>query len=158
MRLPSGRNSSVRKRSVDDKNGPRERGVDMGLPALAQHLGAAPAVMRVEHDAEQLAHLAIEVGEAGLGTADHADLDVALRREPLGENAQRHRLAGAGRAGDEGKAAFAGELLDPPAERLDLRRDTQRLDRHVGGERVPLEAVECEQLLVHVSSPSSLGR
>ena len=39
------------------------------------------------------------------------------------------------------------------------RRDMQRLDRHVGRERVPLEAIEGEQLLVHVSSPSScLGR
>jgi hypothetical protein len=34
----------------------------------------------------------------------------------------------------------------------------QRLDRHAGGERVPLEAVEREQFLVHASSPSSLGR
>jgi hypothetical protein len=33
---------------------------------------------------EQIAHLAVEVGDAGLGPADDADLDVALRAEPLG--------------------------------------------------------------------------
>ena len=37
-----------------------------------------------EFDAEQVAHLAVEVGETGLGAAEHADLDVALRREALG--------------------------------------------------------------------------
>ena len=104
---------------VDDQHGPRQRGVDVGLPALAQHLGAGPAVVRAQLDAEQVAHLAIEVGEAGLGPADDADLDVALLAEALGENAQGDGLAGAGRAGDEGEAAFADELLDAPAERLD---------------------------------------
>jgi hypothetical protein len=34
--------------------------------------------VRGEFDAEQIAHLAIEVGEAGLGPAEDADLDVAL--------------------------------------------------------------------------------
>src|SRR5208337_3031140 len=88
-----------------------------------------------------------------------ADLDVTLLREPLGENAQGDRLACAGSPGDEGEAAFANQLLDAPAERLDARRGMERLDRHVGRKRVPFEAVEREQLLVHVSSPcSSLGR
>jgi len=45
-------------------------------------------------DAEQVAHLAIEVGEARLRPGEDADLDVALRAEPLGQDAQRHRLAG----------------------------------------------------------------
>ena len=146
-------------RLVDDQDRPRQRGVDVGLPALAQHLGAGPAVVRAELDAEQVAHLAIEVGEIGLGPAAQADLDVALRREPLGENAQGDRLACAGSPSDEGEAAFADQLLDAPAERLDARRGMERLDRHVGRKRIPLEAVEREQLLVHVSSPcSSLGR
>src|SRR6267378_1891797 len=61
--------------------------------------------------------------------------------------------------GDEGEAAFANQLLDAPAKRLDAPRDMERLDRHVGRERIPFEAIEREQLLVHVSSPcSSLGR
>ena len=61
----------------------------MALPALAQHLGAGPSIVRGEFDAEQVAHLAVEVGKAGLGPADDADPDVALGAEPLGENAQR---------------------------------------------------------------------
>ena len=84
----------------------------MVLPAIAQHLGAGPSVVRGEFDSEQVAHLAIEIGEAGLGPADDADLDVALSVEPLRKNAQRDRFAGAGRAGDEGEAALADELLD----------------------------------------------
>ena len=127
----------------------------MALPAIAQHLGAGPPVVRGEFDAEQVAHLAVEVGEAGLGPADDADHDVALSAEPLRENTQRDRLASAGRAGDEGEAALADELLDAPAERLDASADVERLDRHVGSERVPLEAIEGQHLLVHVSSPSS---
>ena len=146
-------------RLVDDQDRPRQRGVDVGLPALAQHLGAGPAVVGAEFDAEQVAHLAIEVGKIGLGPAAQADLDVTLLREPLGENAQGDRLACAGSPGDEGEAAFANQLLDAPAEQLDARRGMERLDRHVGRKRIPFEAVEREQLLVHVSSPcSSLGR
>src|SRR5260221_9867721 len=93
------------------------------------------------------------------GPAAHADLDVTLLRESLGEKAQGDRLAGAGSPGDEGEAAFANQLLDAPAERFDAPRDMERLHGHVGRKRIPLEAIEREQLLVHVSSPcSSLGR
>src|SRR5260370_39782136 len=99
-------------------------------------------VVRSQLDTEQIAHLAIEVGEAGLRAGDDADLDVALRAEALGENAQRDGLAGAGGAGDEGEAAFAGELLDAPAERLDTARHAQRLDRHGARGRGPLQAGE----------------
>src|SRR6202035_2144428 len=101
---------------VDNQHGSRQSGVDVGLPAIAQHLGSGPAIVRSQLDAEQIAHLAIEVGEAGLRARDNADLDVALRSEALGENAQRDGLAGAGGAGDESEAAFADELLDAPAE------------------------------------------
>ena len=124
----------------------------MGLPAVAQDLGAGPAVVRGQLDAEQIAHLAVEVGKAGLRPADDADLDVALGAKALGEDAQGDRLAGAGRAGDEGEAAFADELLDAPAERSMRRVTCKRLDRHVGCERVPFEAIEREHLLVHGSS------
>jgi CoA-transferase family III len=53
------------------------------------------------------------------------------------------------------RAAFADELLEAPAERLDAARHMQCLDRHVGRERVPLQAVESQHLLVHGVSPSS---
>jgi hypothetical protein len=72
--------------------------------------------MGAELDAEQVAHLAIEVGEIGLGPAAHADFDVTLLREPLGEKAQGDRIAGAGIASDEREAAFANQLLNAPAE------------------------------------------
>jgi ParB-like nuclease domain len=94
---------------VDDQHRSRQSGVDVGLPAITQHLGSGPAVVRSQLDAEQIAHFAIEVGEAGLRARDDADPDVALRAEALGENAQRDGLAGAGGAGDEGEAAFADE-------------------------------------------------
>jgi len=129
-------------------------------PALAQDLGAGPAIVGRQLDPEQIAHLAIEVGEARLRPADDADLHVAPRLQPVGENAQGDGLAGAGRAGDHGEAAFADELLGAPAEGLDAAADVQGLDGHVGSEGVPLEAVEGEHLPVHEASPSSssLGR
>jgi hypothetical protein len=58
-------------------------------PALPQHLGAAPAVVRPEFDAEQVAHLAVEVCDIGLGSADHANLHVALACKGGSENTQR---------------------------------------------------------------------
>jgi hypothetical protein len=145
-------------RFVHDEHQPRERRVDVRLPAVAQDLRAAPAVVRMELDAEEVAHLAVEVGEAGLRTGEDAHLHVALGREPLGEDAQGHRLAGARVPGHEGEAALARELLDAPREGLDARCHVERLDRHIGSEGVPLEAVQREELLVHGSSPSSLGR
>jgi hypothetical protein len=114
-----------------------------------------------ERDTKQVAHFSIEIGKSGLRPTKHADLHVTLRREPLAEDAECNRLAGAGIAGDESKAAFAGELLDPPAKGLDARRDVERLGRHVRSEGVPFETIEREQLCVHCSSPwsfSSLGR
>ena len=127
---------------IDDQHRLGKGAVDMRLPALAQDLGAAPAVVRMQLDAEELAHLPIEVGDVGLGAADHADLDVALRRQMFGQDAQGDRLAGAGSAGDEGEAALTGQLGDPPAEGMQACGDMQRLGRHAGGERVPLQAVE----------------
>ena len=143
---------------VDDQHRPGECAVDVCLPALAQDFGAAPAIVRVQFHAEDVAHLAIEVGDVGLRATDDADLDVALRRQMSGQDAQGDGFAGAGRSRDEGEAALVGELRDPPAEGTQAGRDMQRLGRHAGGEGVPLEAVERQQLLVHGSSPSSLGR
>ena len=67
----------------------------MAEPCFAwTQLGAAPAVGGTQLDTEQLAHLAVEVGEAGLRTRQDPDLGVALGFEPFGENAQGHGLAG----------------------------------------------------------------
>ena len=38
----------------------------MPLPARPQHLGAAMAVVRMQLDAKQLAHFAVEVGHSRL--------------------------------------------------------------------------------------------
>ena len=50
---------------VDQQDRPQQSGVDMGLPAGAQQLGAGPAVVGPQLDAEQVAHLAVEVVQAG---------------------------------------------------------------------------------------------
>jgi hypothetical protein len=70
----------------------------------------------MELDGEEIADLAVEVGDIGLRPADHGDLQVWLSGQMLGEDAQAGRFTGARRAGDEGEAALAGELGDPPAE------------------------------------------
>src|SRR5262249_10785411 len=86
---------------------------------------------------------------------EQRDFHVAERGEPLDQEPQGDALADAGLAGDEREAALAGEVLDPPAKALHRRREPQRLGRHVGGEGIPLEAVQCEQLLRHGALSSS---
>ena len=126
---------------------------------LAQRLGPTPAVVRVQLHAEELAQFAIEVVQAGLRPTEHAELDIAQSRQPLGEYAQRHRLAQPREPGDQGEAALAHELLDAPAERIQARPDVERLDRDLGGKRIPLQSIQREQFLVHdCSDGSSLGR
>ena len=51
---------------IGDEHRAAERGIDMPLPARAQHLGAAMAVVRMQLDAEQIAHLAVKVGHSRL--------------------------------------------------------------------------------------------
>jgi hypothetical protein len=89
-----------------------------------------------------------------LWSRQHADLHIAKTRKPLGEHAQRHGFAHAGRAGDHREATFAGKLLDAPAERFRARRHLQRLNRDVRRERIKFEPVQGEQLLIHGFSPS----
>jgi len=63
---------------VNQQHRSGQGGLDVRLPTVAQGLGATPAVMRAQLDAEELAHLAIEVGDIGLRPTDHADRHVAL--------------------------------------------------------------------------------
>lgn len=65
----------------------------MALPALAQQLGAAPAIMELQIHPEQIAQLAVEVRHARLGSREHADLHIPHVCEPLGQQAQGDRLA-----------------------------------------------------------------
>ena len=84
----------------------------------------------------------------------------ARRDKPLGEQAHDHAFAGAGVALDEREAALAQvRLFDAPAEVLDLRRHMERLDRHLRGERVPFEAIQGQEFLVHTASSfSAVGK
>src|SRR5258708_37872839 len=105
--------------------------------------------MRVQLDAEQLAHLAVEVSEPGLRTTQDADVYIAQCGESFSKQAQRHGLARARRPADQRKTTLADELLDTPAERLDACGYLQRLGVYVGGERAPLQTIERQPLLGH---------
>ena len=146
---------------VDQQHRAQEGGLQMSQPALAQGLEAAPAVMGLELDGEQIAHLAVEIGQIGAGMADGPDADLGQLAEALVEQAQHRTLAGTGIALDQGKAAFADQrVLDAPAELLHGRGDVQCLGGQLRGEGIELQPIEGEQRLVHgVGSGSScLGR
>ena|ERR1700747_1101074 len=86
------------------------------------------------------------------------DGKLALSRQPLGEQAEHHTLAGARIAADEREAAFTYQaVLDAPAEAVDFAGLQQRFSRQVGRERVEFKAVEAEQFLVHDEGSSSSG-
>jgi len=129
-------------------------------PARAQGLEAQPAVVGAQLHGEQVAELAVEVGEVDAGVGECGDGEVGEPGEAGGEQAQGDALAGAGGAGDEREAALAGVgVLHAPAEVLDGGGGEQGLGRQLGAEGVPLEAIEGEQLAVHgVLSSGSKGR
>src|SRR4029077_16615230 len=86
------------------------------------------------------------------------DGELALSRQPLGEQAEHHTFAGARIAADEREAAFSHQaVLDAPAEAVDRAGLQQRFSRKVGRERVEFKPVEAEQLLVHDDGSSSSG-
>ena len=60
----------------------------MGEPAIAQALEPSPAVMGFECDAEDLAELAVEVGEVALRVAQHGEAHIGQALQALGEQAQ----------------------------------------------------------------------
>ncbi len=119
-------------RLVDQQHRTHQGRLDVGLPLLTQGLEAAPAVALRERHAEKVAQLAVEVGDAALRMADHTDGDVAQAREPVGQDAQGHRLAGAGRTGDEGEATLAHLAFETEAEVFDAWRDEERLRGQLG--------------------------
>ena len=130
--------------------GRRRVRLEVGQPALAQGLEAAPAVVRAQRHAEEVAQLAVEVGQVALRMVEGADGDVGQARQALGEQAQRHALAGARVAVDHGEAALADlRVLDAPAEVLELGRHVERLGRQLGREGIPLQPVQGQQFLVH---------
>ncbi|CDQ09482.1 hypothetical protein AFERRI_30128 [Acidithiobacillus ferrivorans] len=142
---------------VDEQHRAAAGGIQMGEPALAQCLEAAPAVTRFEGDGKDISQFPVKVSEIALWVMDGSDGQVRQLRQALGQQAQYHALAGAGIALDQGEAPFPDQgMLDPPAEVLDLWRDVDRINRQVRREGIPFEPVEGEQGLVH--RVSSLGR
>ena len=128
-------------------------------PASAQGGEAVPAIVRDEAHAEDVAEFAVEVAEAGGGPGEDADAEVLQPIEAVGEQAQGGALAGAGLAGDEGKAPFAGETsLDPAAEVLHGFVGEQGLHRQLRREGVVAEVEEGQRLAVHCRFSSSRGR
>jgi hypothetical protein len=95
---------------------------------FAQDLGAGPAVVWLQLDAEEVAHLAIEVLEAGLWPGEYADLHLPLGRKPVGEDTQRDGFARARVAGDQGETALAGQLFDPPTEGIGTSKRRPRME------------------------------
>jgi hypothetical protein len=110
--------------------------------------------VRSESEAEELTHLAVEVAETALRPGEDAGGDVGQRGQVMGEGAQGDGLAGAGVAGDQGKAALAHQAFEAPAEVLDLGRTPEGLDRDVGREGIPLDSEQGQQLVGHVCSSS----
>jgi hypothetical protein len=128
---------------VDQEHRAPAGGVQMREPVLAQGLEAAPAVVRAQGDAEEVAHLAVEVGQLALRMMDGDDGEIGQPCQAFRGQAQDHALAGAGVAVDHGEAGFADQaVFDAPVKVLDACWHIERLDRDFGGERVPLQPIE----------------
>ena len=92
----------------------------MGFPALAERSESTPTIGRRELHREDIAQLSIEVGAFRLGPLDHTNDNVPQRQQPLGDDAQRHRLAGTRLSRDQREPPLLDELLDAPGEMVDL--------------------------------------
>jgi len=123
-----------------------------GTRGLSQGAEAGPAIVGFQGDREKRAQLAVEVGEARLGSGDDTGGDVGERLKVVREQAQGSGLAGAGIAGDEGEAALAHQGLHAPAEVFEWGWSPEGLDRDVGREGIPLEPVEGMQVAHQRSS------
>ena len=125
----------------------------MGEPALTQIFEAVPAVVVQQVDAEQLAHLALEVRQPRGRVGQGRDAQPVGASETLCEQAQGDALSGAGLTGDQGEAALEHEvLLDFAAEAVDGGGGHQAVERQIGVEGAPLESVQREQAAVHDGS------
>ena len=137
----------------------RLHGVDENAVAeIAPILGFLRDLQRRFETAEQLAHLAVEVGEARGGMGQRCDAQPLGAFEAIGEQAKGGALSGAGLAGDEGEAAGAHQMvLDAAAEAVHRGGGDEGLDRKLRGEGIELQPVEGEQFAVHEVSPRSLS-
>jgi hypothetical protein len=134
---------------IDDEDGACGGGGEMGGPALAEGFEADPAVVVGQGDVEELAELTVKVGESALGMVDGADADVAAAVEPVGEKAEGDAFAGAGLAGDEGKAAVVHGELDAAAKGVDGGGEAQSIEGDIRAKGVEFEAKEAEEVTIH---------
>ena len=88
---------------------------------------------------------------------DDADDDITEPIESLLQESEGDALAGAGVAGDHHVAAVGDAEFDTAQERVKGRRDVDRLDRHVGTERMELQSIGLQQGSSHCS-PSLMSR
>ena len=132
----------------------------MGQPTFPQGLEATPAVVRPELDAEQISHLAVEVGQVSTGMGDGTYGQITQLPQPFSQHPQHNTLARAGVTGDQGKATFTDQsLFDAPAEAFYLCCGMQGFDGQLRREGIPFEAIQGKQFLVHVSfSEAGWGR
>jgi len=83
---------------VDQEHGAEQRALQMGQPPLAQGLEPVPAVVRREGDAEEVAELAVEVGDVTfaderLGRLVQIPLEVTGHAGAIIEHAEQPRPA-----------------------------------------------------------------
>jgi len=99
---------------VDEQHGAKQRLLDVLLPLRTHGLVRAPAVRGRHGDAEAVADLPVEVGDAALRPSHLADDDIAQQRQLRREQEQRGALAGADIAADQREAAVqAAKLIAP---------------------------------------------
>ena len=96
---------------VDQEHRTQQRTVEMTLPAFAQGLETTPTIVGSQSHPEDLAHLAIEIGQATLRVRQHADRHVAHLLQPIGEDPHRDTLAAAWVAADQREAPFTHQAL-----------------------------------------------
>jgi len=137
---------------IDEEDGAVACSLDVCEPPFAEGLESGPAIMGCEDDSAEGADLAIEIAEAALRARQDADLDVGKGLKVMSEQAEGSGLAGAGVSGDECEASLSYLMLHAPAEVLEAGRGPKGLDGDVGGEGIPLEAIEGEQPVIHFSS------
>ena len=124
-------------------------GLDVSEPFFPQGFGAVPAVMRTQSHPKEMTQLTVKVGDFGLRPGQGADTQIAQPAQVSGQNTHGHAFPNPRLTQDQGKTTLAALVFNAPAEALDLRGIPQGLDRHLGRERIELEAVKMEQSFIH---------